>query len=161
LKEVLKGLIKSISVVIILLMTADTNKTIPTQQSVSRYVQSLSPAEKKLATILLNLFKSAVGMKPVMWGNIIGFGSYHYHYDSGREGDSFATGFAMRKSGPTIYIMPGYQDYSAILKDLGPHRLGKSCLYLKGLDGVDLDVLKKLIKSGLKDLNKKYPVRKT
>jgi len=100
-------------------------------------------------------------MKPVMWGNMIGFGSYHYKYDSGREGDMFATGFAIRKSGPTIYIMPGYEDYADMLKNIGPHKLGKSCLYVKNLEKIDLKVLQKLIKAGLKDLQKKYPVHKS
>ena len=93
-----------------------------------------------------------------MWGNIFGFGQYHYKYDSGREGDFLATGFAMRKSGPTIYIMPGYNDYSELLEKLGPHKLGKSCLYLKNLEGIHIPTLKKLIKAGLKDLKKAHTV---
>ncbi|MDA8596896.1 DUF1801 domain-containing protein [Candidatus Pacebacteria bacterium] len=114
--------------------------------------------ERTTAKDLLTLFTKTTGKKPALWGNMVGFGSYHYKYDSGREGDFLATGFAMRKSGPTIYIMPGYQDYSDILKDLGPHKLGKSCLYIKRLEDIDLKVLEKLIKAGLKDLQKKYPV---
>jgi hypothetical protein len=93
-----------------------------------------------------------------MWGNIFGFGSYHYQYDSGREGDFLATGFAMRQSGPTIYIMPGYHDYGELLNKLGPHKLGKSCLYLKSLEGIHLPTLKKLIRAGLKDLRQEFPV---
>lgn len=139
-------------------MSAPKNKTAPTQRSVSSYLKSLSVEEQKTATILLNIFTTTTHMKPVMWGNMIGFGSYHYTYESGREGDMFATGFAMRKNGPTIYIMPGYQDYSAILKELGPHTLGKSCLYIKHLENIDLTVLQRLIRTGLKDLAKKYPV---
>jgi len=127
--------------------------------TVSAYIKSLNPEDKKIAKDLLKIFKEATGAKPVMWGSMIGFGSYHYKYESGREGDFFATGFAMRRSGPTVYIMPGYQDYSSILKKLGPHTLGKSCLYLKNLKECDSDILKKLIKTGLKDLAKKYPVK--
>lgn len=93
-----------------------------------------------------------------MWGNIIGFGNYHYVYESGREEDFLATGFAMRKSGPTIYITLGYKNYSKMLSNLGPHKLGKSCLYLKNLDGINLKILQKLIKSGLNDLSKIYSV---
>ncbi len=141
-------------------MSKSAHKTVPRKVSVTEYIKSLPAAEQKDAKALLKLFKTVTTMKPVMWGNMIGFGSYHYKYDSGREGDFFATGFALRKSGPTIYIMPGYQDYGAILKDLGPHKLGKSCLYLKTLDEIDLKVLKKLIKTGLKDLRKVYPVKK-
>ncbi len=88
-----------------------------------------------------------------MWGtSIIGFGEYTYHRANNRQGTYLATGFSMRKSGPTLYIMPGYQDYSHILKDLGPHKLGKSCLYLKRLSDVERKVLTTLIQTGLKDL---------
>jgi hypothetical protein len=94
-----------------------------------------------------------------MWGQTtVGFGTYHYKYESGREGDSLATGFSIRKSGPTLYIMPGYNDYSQILQKLGPHKLGKCCVYLKNLEEVDLQVTAKLIKAGLKDLKQTYDV---
>ncbi|MCA9365881.1 DUF1801 domain-containing protein, partial [Candidatus Kaiserbacteria bacterium] len=126
-------------------MSKNQNKTKPIKISASQFVNGIeNPTSRKEAKILMNLFKDTTKSKPVMWGNMIGFGSYHYNYDSGREGDFFATGFAMRKSGPTIYIMPGYVNYSNLLKDLGPHKLGKSCLYLKNLEGIDLTVLKKL-----------------
>lgn len=90
---------------------------------------------------------------------MIGFGEYDYTRSNGDYGTYFATGFSIRKSGPTIYIMPGYNDYATILEKLGPHKLGKSCLYLKSLKGVDLDVLSKLITTGLKDLKKTHVVR--
>lgn len=140
---------------------ASLNKTQPTTQSVKGFIKTLSSEEQQQATTLVALFEKATGMKPVMWGNIVGFGSYHYKYESGREGDFLATGFAIRKSGPTIYIMPGYQNYAEILQDIGPHKLGKSCLYLKNLEKVHLKVLAKLIKAGLRDLRKMYPVQKT
>jgi hypothetical protein len=126
---------------------------------VSAYIKTLPADEQEQAKILLKIFRDATKLKPVMWGSMIGFGSYHYQYDSGREGDMFATGFAMRKSGPTIYIMPGYQDYSSILKNLGPHKLGKACLYVKRVEDINLKILQKLIKAGLNDLRKKYPVK--
>lgn len=85
---------------------------------------------------------------------MIGFGRYHYQYESGRECDMFATGFVLRQSGPTIYIMPGYHDYSTILT-----KLGNPCLYLKNLDKIDMMVLQRLIKAGLKDSRKKYVVQ--
>ncbi len=135
------------------------NKTQLTKQTPAAYIKTLSAPEQQQAKTLVNFFKDATGMKPVMWGNIFGFGSYHYKYESGREGDFLATGFAIRKSGPTIYIMPGYGDYSSLLKNIGPHKFGKSCLYVKNLEEIDLKVLQKLIKAGLKDLNKKYPVQ--
>lgn len=137
-----------------------TNKTQATKKSVANYIRSLNdPAAKREANMLVKLFSEVTGAKPKVWGSsIIGFGEYHYKYDSGREGDFLATGFSMRKSGPTIYIMPGYSNYPELMKKIGPHKLGKSCLYLKNLDNVHLPTLKKLIKTGLKDLNKKYPL---
>lgn len=117
------------------------NKTQPTSQRVVGFFKTLSKGEQQQAKILLKVFKEATTMKPVMWGDMIGFGSYHYTYASGREGDMSATGFSIRKSGPTIYIMPGYQDYGSILKYLCPHRLGMSCLYIKNLANIDTTVL--------------------
>ncbi len=143
-------------------MKKNENKTKVTKQSVTGFIAELpDAAERAEAKQLVRIFKEATGMKPLMWGNMVGFGSYHYKYDTGREGDSLAAGFAMRTSGPTIYLMPGYQDYGALLDKLGPHKLGKSCLYLKRLSDVNEAVLKKLIKQGLKDLAKLYPVTKT
>lgn len=140
-------------------MTA-TNKTQPSKQSPTAFINSLEDAQlKKDCKVLLKLFKKVTGKPAKMWGDsIIGFGSYHYKYNSGREGDFLATGFSPRKSGPTVYIMPGYNDYSELLEKLGPHKLGKSCLYLKNLNNIDVKVLEQLIKQGLKDLKKLYPV---
>lgn len=139
---------------------SSSNKTIKNKAPVAGYIAMVDPKMKTDAKQLLKLFKEVTGAKPKMWGSsIIGFGEYHYKYDSGREGDFLATGFSIRKSGPTIYILPGYADYSHLLKKLGPHKHGKSCIYLKNLEGIDLDVLKKLIVTGLKDLKKQYPVK--
>jgi hypothetical protein len=94
-----------------------------------------------------------------MWGSsMIGYGSYAYRYDSGREGESLATGFSPRKASLSIYVMPGYADYGAILDRLGKHKMGKSCLYVNKLADIDLDVLAELIKTGLDDLGRKWPV---
>jgi len=94
-----------------------------------------------------------------MWGDsIVGFGQYHYRYATGREGDFLATGFSPRKSNLSIYIMPGYGDFSDILNDLGKHKLGKSCLYVNKLADIDLDVLQKLIAAGIKRLDEIWPV---
>lgn len=139
-------------------MSKTSNKTVPAKGGVAAYVKSLSAKEQEMATELIQLFSRVTNMKPVMWGSMVGFGSYHYKYESGREGDFFATGFAMRKSGPTIYIMSGYQNYAASPKKIDPHKLGKSCLYLKDLENIDRTVLQKLIATGLADLAKKYLV---
>ena len=92
-----------------------------------------------------------------MWGpSIIGFGSYHYKYDSGREGDAFLTGFSPRAQNMTVYIMPGFSKYEATLKKLGKHKLGKSCLYIKKLEDVDLDILTDIIKDSVEVMNARY-----
>jgi hypothetical protein len=97
-----------------------------------------------------------------MWGpTMVGYGQYHYRYASGREGDFLATGFSPRKANLSIYIMPGYQDYGAILKRLGKHKTGKSCLYINTLGDVDIDVLEDLIRAGLKDLGEIHEVTPT
>lgn len=136
------------------------NKTQPTAQEVAAFLETVEPARKQDDAKRLDaLFRKVTGFDPVMWGAaIIGYGRYHYVYDSGREGDFLATGFAPRKANLSIYIMPGYADFSHILKDLGKHRLGKSCLYINRLDDIDLDVLARLIAAGLKDLGKRWPV---
>jgi hypothetical protein len=140
-------------------MSKSKNKTVPTKVSPTTFIKSLEePTQKAEAKILLNLFEEVTKTRAVMWGEIFGFGAFHYKSEAGREGDYLATGFAMRKSGPTIYIMPGYNDYSELMEKIGPHKLGKSCLYLKNLNNIHLPTLKKIIKAGLKDLGKKYPV---
>lgn len=136
------------------------NKTQPTGLAPRAFVEAIEhPVRRADGLVLLDLFAEVSGFEPVMWGpTIIGYGTYHYVYDSGREGDSLATGFSPRKSNLSIYIMPGYQDYSGILADLGKHKLGKSCLYVNKLADIDLDVLRRLIRVGLDDLHQKWPV---
>jgi len=129
-------------------------KSAKTEQNVLDYIESLaSESDRDQALAILKIFESATGMPGRMWGaSIIGFGEYTYHRANGAEGTYLATGFSMRKSGPTLYIMPGYQDYSAFLERLGPHKLGKSCLYLKKLADIETKVLTELIQQGLADL---------
>lgn len=117
------------------------------------------PRRRADAEILVPFFQDVTGYDPVIWsGSIVGFGRYHYTYDSGREGDFLATGFALRKASMSLYIMPGYQDYSEILSRLGPHKTGKACLYVTRFDRIDMSVLKELIQVGLRDLSRIYPV---
>lgn len=141
-------------------MAKNELKTKKNTGSVKGYIESVDDeALRQDGKELVKLFRHVTGKQPEMWGtSIIGFGEYQYTYASGREGVFLATGFSLRKSGPTIYIMPGYNDYAALLKKLGPHKLGKSCLYIKRLSDIDLEVLKKIIKKGLADLKKQYPV---
>lgn len=110
------------------------------------------------AETLLDLFQEVTGLEPKMWGpSIIGYGRYHYKYESGREGEFMITGFSPRKANLVMYIMPGYTDHSAILDRIGRYKIGKSCLYINKLADVDLDVLKELIQAGFDDMKTKYP----
>ncbi|MGE0589711.1 MAG: DUF1801 domain-containing protein [Cyclobacteriaceae bacterium] len=108
---------------------------------------------------VLELMKKATGEKPVMWGtSIVGFGSYHYVYASGKEGDWPLTGFSPRAQNLTLYIMPGFDKYDDLMSKLGKYKTGKSCLYLKKLDDVDQYVLQKLIGESVKYMKTKYKV---
>lgn len=107
--------------------------------------------------LLLDMMKRISGAEPRMWGpKMIGFGSYHYRYDSGREGDWFLTGFSPRKKELTIYIMAGFDGYDEILQRLGRHKTGKSCLYVKRLEDVDLALLERLIGEGIEHVVRTY-----
>lgn len=120
------------------------------------------PVRRADAIILDQIFQRVTGFTPWMAGtSVIGYGRYHYIYDSGREGDCQATGFSPRKSALSIYIMPGYQDYSEMLGRLGKHKKGKACLYINKLADVDLEVLEEIITTGLRDLNALWPVTAT
>lgn len=136
------------------------NKTRPTGEAVMGFLNRAEPARRREDALRLDeIFREVTGWMPQMWGpSIVGYGSYHYRYDSGREGDFCATGFSPRKANLVLYIMPGYKDYGAMLDRLGKHKLGKSCLYLNKLADVDEGVLRGLIRAGLEDLGKRYPV---
>ncbi len=137
------------------------NKTKPTTADVNDFLNSVDhPGRRADAIQLDQLFRNVTGFQPRMWGQtMVGYGQYHYTYASGRQGDSLATGFSPRTANMVCYIMPGYTDFGHILKDLGKHKLGKSCLYLGRLHGVDLDVLARLIRAGLDDLDTQWPVQ--
>jgi hypothetical protein len=135
------------------------NKTIASEDSVADFIAGLDDAgRRKDCRALIALMRQVTRHRPKMWGgSMIGFGSYHYRYASGREGDFFLTGFAPRKSALTLYIMPGLERYGDLLKKLGPHRTGKSCLYLKNLDSVDHGVLEELVRDSVACMREKYP----
>ena len=100
--------------------------------------------------------EKATKKKSVMWGNMIGFSSYHYKYASGHEGEWFVTGFAPGKNNIAIYIMPGFSTYENIMKNPGKYKTGKSCLYVKNIEDIDLSVLAKLVKKSVEDMSEKY-----
>lgn len=123
------------------------------------WLEGLDPSRRAEAGHLLALFQRATGWEPRLWGpSIAGFGRHVYRYDSGHGGEAAATGFSPRKAEIVLYIPSGCQDHGAILSRLGPHRLGKACLYLKRLGGVDEAALEDLIRAGLADLAARWPV---
>ena len=134
-------------------------KTIPTEASVTEFLKAVeNPSRRADCLALKKIMARATGHRPKMWGpSIVGYGSYHYKYASGREGDAALTGFSPRKSSLTIYIMPGFKPYTDLLNKLGKHKHSSSCLYINKLGDVDLAVLEKLITKSVKDMRKKYP----
>src|SRR6202171_483102 len=123
------------------------NKTKPTKLSVTAFIDALTDRTRHAdAKALVKVMQSAAGEKPRMWGpSIIGFGSYHYKYESGREGDMPLIAFSPRKAATVLYIAPGLSSSKALLAKLGKHSMGKGCLYMKKLADVDVIVLKKLV----------------
>ncbi len=102
---------------------------------------------------MLDLMKEVTGEQPKMWGaSIIGFGDYHYKYESGREGDWFLTGFSPRKQSLTLYITSGFAQYQELMAKLGKHKTGKGCLYINKLEDVDEAVLKTLVKKSIEHM---------
>jgi hypothetical protein len=127
-------------------------KTKPNEQSVEEFLNSIEDDEKRQDCFtLVEIMEQATQTPPQMWGtSIVGFGSYHYKYASGREGDWFLTGFSPRKQNLTLYIMGGLEPHDALLKKLGKHTTGKACLYIKRIEDIDLPTLKKLIQQSVK-----------
>jgi hypothetical protein len=123
------------------------NKTKATAQEPREFVAALADeGRRRDCTTLLEMMRKATGAEPKMWGpSIVGFGDHHYKYESGREGDWFVAGFSPRKQNLTLYFMGGFDGYDALLKTLGKHKTGKSCLYVSKLSDVDLKILKELI----------------
>jgi len=131
--------------------TADV-KTKVNDASVAGFLNSVADEQKRKDSFeIVKIMKQIAKEEPEMWGpSIVGFGSYHYKYESGREGDSPMIGFSPRKQNITLYIMPGFEDYQGQLNRLGKYSTGKSCLYIKKLSDIDVDVLKELITGSLK-----------
>jgi hypothetical protein len=123
------------------------NKTRPTEVSVTAFVDALTEPTRRLeAKAVIKLMKNATGEKPKMWGpSIIGFGTHHYKYESGREGDTVLVGFSPRKPATVLYGVIGFKDAAKLLAKLGKHTTGKGCLYIKNLSEVDQKVLEELI----------------
>ena len=139
------------------------NKTQFHDASVADFLDAVShPTRRADARILDATFRRVTGWQPRMFGpSIIGYGQYHYRYESGHEGDCQATGFSPRKANLVLYIMPGYQEFGHILDRLGKYKLGKCCLYINKLADVDVAVVEEIVRAGLDDLAKRWPVTPT
>ncbi|MCH9694429.1 MAG: DUF1801 domain-containing protein [Gammaproteobacteria bacterium] len=134
------------------------NKTKPTKQSVTAFVNAIEDKQKRAdAKKVASMMRKATGKKAKMWGSsIVGYGNYHYKYDSGREGDFMVTGYSPRKQALTVYIVPGFSHFKAEMDKLGKYKTGRSCLYIKRLSDVDEKVLERLIKKSVQHMNKTY-----
>ena len=137
-------------------------KTKQNTASVSAFLAAIEDKQQRAdARKLSAMMRAATGSRAKMWGaSIVGFGSYHYVYASGREGDWPLVGYSPRKQNMSIYIMAGFSEYAALLAKLGKHKTGKSCLYIKRLDDVDQAVLKTLIEKSVRHMQRKYETRK-
>lgn len=131
-------------------------KTKPNAASVTAFLAGLADAEqRKDCRALIALMRRVTKEKPVMWGpSIVGFGTYHYVYESGRSGDWFVTGFSPRKPNLTLYLMSGLHQHANLLARLGKHKTGGSCLYIRRLADVDPGVLEKLVRESVKRVRK-------
>lgn len=133
-------------------------KTKETDNSVKEFISSIDHERKKEEAFeLLNIFEEVTGEKARMWGtSIIGFGKYHYVYESGREGDWMITGFSPRKAKHSLYIMSGFDQFEELMSKLGKYKTGKSCLYVNKLDDINIPVLKDLINKSVVYVKDKY-----
>jgi hypothetical protein len=134
-------------------------KTKRNKRSVETYLNRIPDERKRRdAFAMVDIMRKATKAEPKMWGSsIVGFGTYHYKYASGREGEWPLTGFSPRKQNLTLYIMGGFEQHDELLKSLGKYRAGKACLYVNKLDDVDLPTLRKLVKLSVQHMIKPHP----
>jgi hypothetical protein len=133
-------------------------KTRQTKASVDGFLASIADERVRAdCRVIAEMMEQATGEKPTMWGaSIVGFGTYHYKYASGREADWMITAFSPRRQNITLYIMPGFAEYEGLMAKLGPHACGKACLYIKRLSDVHVPTLKKLVTRSVEHMRKKY-----
>ena len=137
-------------------------KTKKTEASVESFLHRVAdPKQREDCFTVLEMMKEVTRLKPKMWGtSIVGFGSFHYKYPTGREGEWFITGFSPRKANLSLYIMAGCARYAELLQKLGKHKTGVACLYVKNLADIDLATLKELVKESFEHCSKSYQVEK-
>jgi hypothetical protein len=135
------------------------NKTIPTDQNVEEFLNGILDDKKRQDSFtILELMKRVTGLEPQMWGSsIVGLGSYHYKYASGREGDSPLTGFSPRKESLTLYLAYGFEQNEELMKRLGKYKTGKVCLYIKKIEDVDLATLEELVRQSVEQTRRANP----
>ena len=133
-------------------------KTKPGEEDVATFLNAIEdPTKREDCFALLKLMQEVTGAAPKMWsGGIVGFGSYHYKYPTGRTGTWFLTGFSPRKQNLTMYLMPGAESLDSLFDGLGKYKMGKGCLYVKTLAQIDQEVLKKLIAASVAQLKELY-----
>lgn len=132
-------------------------KTTETKASVTAFIKKADKAKQEDSLELLKIFEAASGFEPKMWGpSIIGFGSYHFKYESGREGDAPLCGFSPRKQEFSLYLSSGFAEREALLKKFGKHKAAKACIYIKKLEDIDVAVLKKMISLSVKHTKSKH-----
>jgi hypothetical protein len=133
-------------------------KTQPTDHSVKTFLNNIDDPQKRADSFaVMHMMEIITGEPAKMWGTgIVGFGTYHYKYESGREGDAGLIGFAPRKNALTIYIVNGYDNYGPLLKKLGKHTTGKVCLYIKKLSDIDLEILRELMNASVTHMKAEY-----
>jgi hypothetical protein len=141
-------------------MAKTNNKTTETKLSVASFVKAIKDDKRrKDFSTIVDLIAEHTGLEPKMWGTaIVGFGSYHYKYDSGREGDAPLTGMASRANAITLYLCSTFDDREALLAKLGKHKTEKGCLYIQKLEDIDSKILVKMVKNSIKYYQKKYPI---
>ncbi|MCE7995289.1 MAG: DUF1801 domain-containing protein [Roseivirga sp.] len=139
-------------------MAKAKNKTTENEASVDDFLNAIPDETKRADCLRIRAIMEEIsGEVPKMWGtSIVGFGNYHYKYESGREGDFMKVGFSPRAQNVTLYIMPGFGRYEDLMAKLGKHKIGKSCLYVKKLADVDEGVLKELIVESYAYMTNKY-----
>jgi len=139
-------------------MGKNENKTTENNASVDAFLNSVKDEKKRADSFAIkNMMERITGKPAKMWSTaIVGFDVYHYKYDSGREGDFMKVGFSPRAQNLTLYIMPGFERYDSLMKKLGKYKTGKSCLYVKRLEDIDLEVLEQLIQESYDYMTKKY-----
>ncbi len=134
------------------------NKTKPTKLSVTAFINGIEDKQKRADTKkVAAIMRRVTGKRAKMWGSsIVGYGEYHYKYESGREGDFMITGFSPRKQALTVYVMAGFERFESQMKKLGKYKTGRSCLYIKRLEDIDVKVLEKIIKGSVDYMRKNY-----